>query len=599
MPTQYSLFKGCLNHLLVLASLILCLGADSCSQCKQAPNNEEQTTNKVVLEILPLISLSLVGQDKTIQCKLQQANNSAAIDLAKLQLKITAVSTPTGEYNKITYQGASVDELLGEQVGLDQAFQLTIDTTTATEEVVVTLQIVYKGTEVGDPQVFVWNKDATADKKVVMQIVPLSSQSLVGDNKLIQCKLQQANNSVAVDLVKLRLKITAVSTPANDTVQVSYKNAPVSELSGEQVGLDQAFQLTIDTKDTTEKVDVILQVIYEGVEVGDPQIFTWNKDATADKKVVMQIVPLSSQSLVGDNKLIQCKLQQANNSAAVDLVKLRLKITAVSTPANDTVQVSYKNAPVSELSGEQVGLDQLLELTVAPISTAEKVIVTLQVFYEAKPLENEKSSQTFTWELDVTMKLFQAISYNNKEEAIALLNKGNIRADAKNDWGQTLLHESIASHNDLEVVEKLISVPGIDLNAIGGLSLETPLEVAIAENQLDIFKLLLKQGAQVQPGTTIMHAAIWANQVPIIKYIIDNYGELKDSKDKDGNTPLHIAVQKTYPRLANSLFKKEANRLIKNNVGKTPEDLLQEKKETDTLTNNLRGAFNGTYTDIL
>lgn len=128
-----------------------------------------------------------------------------------------------------------------------------------------------------------------------------------------------------------------------------------------------------------------------------------------------------------------------------------------------------------------------------------------------------------------------------------MLNQGNIQVDAKNNVGMPLLHEAIIYGNDSAVIEKLLSLPNMDFNATGVLFETPPLELAIQEGQLEIFKLLFKKGAQTKLGTTAFHVAIQNNSIPIIKYIINNYYEdLKNSQDKDGNTPLHIAVIEIY-----------------------------------------------------
>lgn len=327
------------------------------------------------------------------------------------------------------------------------------------------------------------------------------------------------------------------------------------------------------------------------------------------KEVVVEIVPLKTLSLIGkEDKTIHFKLQQAKNSAAVDLAKLRLKITTVSTPASEVSQIQYKSDPISELVGNQIRLDQEIKLELVTTNATEQVDITLELVYEDKPMKGVNNSQTFTWEKmnDVTEKLFAAISANKKDEAIALLDKGNIQVHATNHSGNTFLREAIEHSNDPAVIEKLINIPGMDLYAKSSWSKDSPLELTIGEGRLDIFKMLLAKGVQVPAGTTILHLVIEKNKVDFIKYVLEKYENLKDSQDKEGNTPLHLATNIGFPKLVNFLLKKGADRSIKNKAEKTPEQIATEmyqqaksKNPADTSYDYLMGAFKGTYTDSL
>lgn len=133
MSINHPFFKNRLRSSLILASLILCLGADSCSQCKK-PSNDESPTKKVMVKIVPLSSVALVGEDKKIRFKLQQDITSTAVDLTKLQLKITTYSTPASETNKaqVLYNNTPTSKLTGKQIGFDQEIILTLAITDLT-----------------------------------------------------------------------------------------------------------------------------------------------------------------------------------------------------------------------------------------------------------------------------------------------------------------------------------------------------------------------------------------------------------------------------------------------------------------------------------
>ena len=109
---------------------------------------------------------------------------------------------------------------------------------------------------------------------------------------------------------------------------------------------------------------------------------------------------------------------------------------------------------------------------------------------------------------------------------------------------------------------------------------------AVSKVQLSKVKDLINRGADVNTkdknGKTILHIAIENNYEDIVKFLIQNKADV-NIKDNDGNTPLHLAVKNGNDFIVKLLLKAGAKKDIKNNEGKTPLDLAKEINNIEIL----------------
>ncbi|MBK8397606.1 MAG: ankyrin repeat domain-containing protein [Leptospiraceae bacterium] len=132
--------------------------------------------------------------------------------------------------------------------------------------------------------------------------------------------------------------------------------------------------------------------------------------------------------------------------------------------------------------------------------------------------------------------------------------------------------EAAIQAGDLEDTKKAIADKA-DLEAELQKNI-TPLELAIKKNKLDIVKLLIEKGANVNPtkaesGYTPLHVAAINNRLEIAKYIIEK-GSNINAQTKFGTTPLHHAAEKGSYEVAQLLIEKGADLNLSDKKGQSP-----------------------------
>ena len=124
---------------------------------------------------------------------------------------------------------------------------------------------------------------------------------------------------------------------------------------------------------------------------------------------------------------------------------------------------------------------------------------------------------------------------------------------------KTPLHLA-ARHSSLDVAKLLIN-RGADVDAMDKDD-RTPLHYAVRKNSLDVAKLLLDRGADVdamdKDDRTPLHYAVRKNSLDVAKLLLDRGADV-DAMDKDDRTPLHYAVRKNALDVAELLLDRGAD----------------------------------------
>ena len=139
--------------------------------------------------------------------------------------------------------------------------------------------------------------------------------------------------------------------------------------------------------------------------------------------------------------------------------------------------------------------------------------------------------------------------------------------------GRTPLHlASKSSHFD---VAKLLIQSGADASATDG-SGQTPMFLAVRSTSIE--KELLQAGASVNAtdheGKTPLHYAARVS-LATVKLLLEKGAKL-NARDRAGNTPLHEAAALGPPYFAENLIRLGADPAIRNNEGRTAEQLAQQ-----------------------
>ena len=125
-----------------------------------------------------------------------------------------------------------------------------------------------------------------------------------------------------------------------------------------------------------------------------------------------------------------------------------------------------------------------------------------------------------------------AVNTLNYEIIFSLVERGaNVNIDA--------LSTAIKKYNHVEIVEYLLDHNSdiIDDQDAKG---KTPLEVAINDSNLDVIKLLVEYGAEVNPK--VLFDTIKRNDIKVMECLLDQIPNMIDDKNAKGLTPLEVAI---------------------------------------------------------
>jgi ankyrin repeat protein/virulence-associated protein VapD len=163
--------------------------------------------------------------------------------------------------------------------------------------------------------------------------------------------------------------------------------------------------------------------------------------------------------------------------------------------------------------------------------------------------------------------------------------------NAKDKRGRTLLHLILDSsirkkHKKVKDVVELLIANGADVNSKDKEG-RTALHLAAESADADIVELLLDKGAGIDEkddeyGFTALHSAARFGNKDIAELLI-NKGANINARDKQGHTPLYIAVHHDH-KVAELLVDKGADGTIKVESGQTLLQLAQERKQIESTT---------------
>ena len=171
---------------------------------------------------------------------------------------------------------------------------------------------------------------------------------------------------------------------------------------------------------------------------------------------------------------------------------------------------------------------------------------------------------------------FKAIEFDRAEQVQQLLERG-FDPNSPNPKGQPALMAAMQQSSN-KVVDLLVNWPSTNLS-IKNPQGETPLMLAALNNKLQLAKLLILRGADVnQAGWTPLHYAATKGHIEMMRLMIDNSAYL-DAESPNGTTPLMMAAHYGTPMAVKLLLEEGADPRIKNKLGLSAWDFSFNSKQ--------------------
>ena len=178
---------------------------------------------------------------------------------------------------------------------------------------------------------------------------------------------------------------------------------------------------------------------------------------------------------------------------------------------------------------------------------------------------------------------------NGRLGMVQYLVKNGANLNATSNYKQTPLHAVCIDEMNRANISKTVLTKiaaflikngaNLDLDA-QDTSGETPLHYACKHGYLDIAKLLIEKGANVnskdQQNDSPLHLAVKYGRKNHIKILLKNGAEI-DTKNNSSFTPLHEAIFRKKPNVVKLLLENNADMNIKNGKNKSAIELAKEK----------------------
>jgi|GEM_PF-6437022 len=175
-----------------------------------------------------------------------------------------------------------------------------------------------------------------------------------------------------------------------------------------------------------------------------------------------------------------------------------------------------------------------------------------------------------------------------------LVTNGSFINDKTRITEDTPLHIAARGNRNINILKALLN-QGASTKALNKNLLTALHEAAQSNNNPEIIKLLVKYGSAINKKgglyeSTPLHLAAYGNPNPKIISTLISLGAAINAQDRDGDTPLQVALQNNPNRvhIAEELLSYGANTKIKNKKGITAMQLI---KKDQLLWESLRALF--------
>uniref|UniRef100_A0A2I2Z0K2 Fibronectin type III and ankyrin repeat domains 1 n=4 Tax=Homininae TaxID=207598 RepID=A0A2I2Z0K2_GORGO len=199
--------------------------------------------------------------------------------------------------------------------------------------------------------------------------------------------------------------------------------------------------------------------------------------------------------------------------------------------------------------------------------------------------------------------LHRAVSVNDEDLLVRILQGGHVKVDVPNKFGFTAL--MVAAQKGYTRLVKILVSNGTDVNLKNGSGKDS-LMLACYAGHLDVVKYLRRHGASWQArdlgGCTALHWAADGGHCSVIEWMIKDGCEVDVVDTGSGWTPLmRVSAVSGNQRVASLLIDAGANVNVKDRNGKTPlMGALRDfgQFQTRELTNSSTAAWEESWTRL-
>lgn len=173
---------------------------------------------------------------------------------------------------------------------------------------------------------------------------------------------------------------------------------------------------------------------------------------------------------------------------------------------------------------------------------------------------------------------FKAVQLDDARTVQALLQRG-FDPNTRDPKGQHGLFLALREPS-LKVARTLIEWPKTDVEARSAED-ESPLMMAALKGQLELARLLIDRGADVnKPGWAPLHYAATHGHLALMQLLLDEHAYI-DAESPNGSTPLMMAAHYGTPQAVQLLLDAGADPLLKNRLGLSAIDFALRANRRD------------------
>jgi formylglycine-generating enzyme required for sulfatase activity/ankyrin repeat protein len=266
------------------------------------------------------------------------------------------------------------------------------------------------------------------------------------------------------------------------------------------------------------------------------------------------------------------------------------------------VRNSFRKFSNPDSKNEELGFR--LAISINNKSSAKGVIYSKEDIINMI-LESSLSKGDISYKSVINLNIDQinAFLYPNlevtKNDLFNFFQKASLKESSLNQ-NSNLSNESFISlikDNDLDLVKKYID-NGVDINAKEIDTSLTPLHVAAMYNNEEIAKIIIKNGADIDPkdkrGIAPLRYVVNNNNIEMVKYLI-NHGANVNARDFKGHTSLRAASQLGFLSIVELLLKNNADVNIQTSDNRIPIFEAVENKHFEVVKLLI---LNGSYVNV-